>query len=88
MDQTSPKYLVYALHSKFHQRIYVGMTSNIERRIKEHNSGQCRSTKPYLPWLLIFTEECEDRIRAREREKYWKSGTGKEQLKKLSKNFN
>jgi putative endonuclease len=32
---------------------------------------------------LIYSEECKTRPEARVREKYWKSGIGKEKLKKL-----
>ena len=76
-------YTVYAIKSQKDGRIYVGMTSNLKRRIIEHNSKKTRSTKAYVPWVLFFTEICSDRQNARIREKYWKSGTGKEQLKKL-----
>jgi putative endonuclease len=64
-------------------RIYVGQTKEIENRIKEHNSGLTRSTKAYKPWKLFFQEKCQDRQEARKREKYWKSGIGKEKLKLL-----
>ena len=76
-------YYVYAIKSIEKNYIYVGLTSDIERRIKEHNSGYNQSTKAYKPFELIYKEECEDRVTARKREKYWKSGTGKRQLKKL-----
>ena len=76
-------YKVYAIVSNKDGRIYVGFTTNIERRLKEHNAGKTKSTKGYCPWELFFTEEVETRQIARQREKYWKSGTGKEQLKVL-----
>ncbi|MFC2080248.1 GIY-YIG nuclease family protein [Bacteroidota bacterium] len=77
-------YTIYAIRSDTDGRIYVGMTENLEKRLLEHNSGITKSTKGFRPWKLIFTEEAESRVQAREREKYWKSGCGKEQLKKLS----
>jgi putative endonuclease len=76
-------FTVYAIRSLKDGRIYVGFSSDVARRIKEHNSGKTRSTKGFRPWELIFTETVETRIEARKREKYWKSGTGKEQLKKM-----
>ena len=76
-------HVVYALKSEKDNRIYVGMTTNLERRIKEHNGGYNKSTKAYIPWKLIYKESCSTRIEARKREKYWKSGVGKEQLKTL-----
>ncbi len=63
--------------------IYVGMTKNLEERITRHNTGREKTTKPYLPYELIFTETCEDRTKARIREKYWKSGIGKEKLRQI-----
>ena len=74
-------YTVYAIKSKIDSRIYVGFTVDVERRLKEHNSGKTKSTKGYCPWELIYTEKIEKRIDARKREKYLKSGVGKEFLK-------
>ena len=59
------------------------MTQNIEKRINQHNKGYEKTTKPYAPFKLIYFEECEDRQTCRIREKYWKSGSGKERLKKI-----
>ncbi len=64
--------------------IYVGMTNDLQRRLKEHNNGENKSTKAYKPFALIFTEEFPDRISARVKEKYLKSGIGKEFLKSLT----
>jgi len=76
-------FTVYAIKSKTDNRIYVGFTSNLERRLKEHNNGQTRSTKAYKPWVLIYQEQINTRTEAREKEKFFKSGCGKERLKKL-----
>jgi putative endonuclease len=75
-------YFIYAVKSSFDDRIYVGFTLDLEKRIKEHNQGRTKSTKGYRPWALIYKEEAETRIEAREREKFLKSGCGKEYLKK------
>jgi putative endonuclease len=77
-------YFVYILYSSKFDRTYTGMTKNINKRIKEHNSKQNKSTKAYVPWELIFKEEFETRIEARMREKYLKSGNGREYLKKYN----
>ncbi|MBZ0178116.1 MAG: GIY-YIG nuclease family protein [Melioribacteraceae bacterium] len=74
---------VYALKSVNHNYIYVGMTNNISVRFNEHNSGYERTTKPYLPFRLIYFEKCLSRKEARLREKYLKSGIGKEFLKSI-----
>ena len=78
-------YYVYALSSLVKKYIYVGMTKDIERRISEHNTGKNRSTKAYKPFSLIYKEEFLTRVDARKKEKYLKSGIGKEFLKSLNK---
>ncbi|MCO6499727.1 MAG: GIY-YIG nuclease family protein [Vicingus serpentipes] len=74
-------YKVYAISSLSKNYIYVGLTSDLDKRLLRHNRGYEKTTKPYAPFKLIYTEECSDRKLARTREKYWKSGTGKEKLK-------
>ena len=76
-------YKVYVIESEIDGRLYVGFTSNLERRLKEHNNGKTRSTKGYIPWVLVYTEEINNRPAAREREKYLKTGSGKEYLKRI-----
>lgn len=77
------KYFVYAIKSEKDGSFYKGITDKLERRIRQHNSGKNRSTKSKIPYNLVYFEECEGRIKAREREKYFKSGSGREFLKKL-----
>ena len=74
-------YFVYVLYSLKFERTYTGMTKDLKKRIKEHNTKQNKSTKAYVPWKLILMEEFETRIEARVREKYLKSGNGREYLK-------
>lgn len=77
-------YYVYAISSLVKKYIYVGLTSNIEKRLTEHNAGYQRSTMAYTPYKLIYKELFTTRVEARAREKYFKSGIGKEFLKSLS----
>ena len=74
-------YYVYAIKSIERNYIYVGLTDNLERRLKQHNKGINKTTKPYKPFILIHSEQFEARIQAREREKELKSGFGREFLK-------
>lgn len=74
-------FFVYVIKSVNNGRLYKGFTTNIEKRLKEHNSGRTRSTSPYKPWILVYYEEVESREEARKREKYLKSGIGREYLK-------
>ena len=75
-------FVVYVLYSKKYDRFYVGFTQDLKRRLKEHNSGKTKSTKAYLPWVVVYTERVEERTQARKREKYLKSGVGREFIKK------
>ena len=74
---------VYAIKSENRNYIYVGMTNDPKRRIGEHNNKYVRTTRAYAPFVKILTEEFPSRIEARKREKYLKSGAGKEYLKSL-----
>ena len=76
-------FYVYALKSVQHDRIYIGLTSNICRRFKEHNLGKTRSTKFYKPWILIYSEKLDTRAAARRQEKKLKTGSGREFLRML-----
>ncbi len=78
-------YYVYAIKSLIRIYIYVGLTEMVERRVGQHNKGENRSTKAYKPFKLIYTETFETRVEAREKEKYLKSGIGKNFLNLLSK---
>ncbi|EKD47693.1 MAG: hypothetical protein ACD_65C00329G0001 [uncultured bacterium] len=75
-------YTVYALRSLSRNYIYVGLTNNLERRLDEHQKGKSRTTKPYKPFNLVLSERYNSRVEARIREKYLKSGCGKEYIKK------
>ncbi|WP_456379441.1 GIY-YIG nuclease family protein [Lutibacter sp.] len=74
---------VYVLYSEKYNRKYTGMTMDVEKRLREHNTGQNRSTKAYIPWKVVFKEEFKIRLEARAREKYLKSGVGRDFIKSL-----
>ena len=80
-------YYVYAISSLERNYIYVGLTNNIEIRLSEHNTGKNKTTKPYSPFIIIYSEECSNRIEARIKEKYFKSGIGKEKLRIIRDNY-
>jgi putative endonuclease len=76
-------FYIYAIESQFDKRIYVGLTEDVEKRVDQHNKGKTKSTKPYRPWTVKYIETALTRLDARKREKYLKSGVGKEYLKSL-----
>lgn len=70
-------YTVYILKSLLRDRYYVGHTDNIDKRIKRHNTGQVKSTKPFKPWTLVHCEQYPTRSEAFNREmeiKKYKNG--------------
>ena len=83
----SEYHYVYILQSEKDNNFYVGYTNNIQRRIKEHNSGKVFSTKNRIPLKLIYWEGCLNQSDATSREKYLKSAWGKRYLKNRLKNY-
>ncbi len=76
-------YFLYVLKSKIANKSYTGITSNLERRLKEHNLGKHFYTKRHCPWTMIYSEKCDNLEEARKREKYFKSSSGRKILKNL-----
>lgn len=58
------------------ERRYIGSTSDLERRLQEHNSGKSPHTSKYRPWELVASVSFSDEKRAVEFEKYLKEGSG------------
>jgi len=79
------KYYVYVIQSEVDNRLYVGLSKDCKKRLQSHNNGETFSTKGYRPWQLVYLEEVGTRNQERKREKYLKSGTGKEYIKNLVK---
>ena len=74
---------IYALISVHRNWIYVGISDNIKRRFHEHASGWEKTTAPYLPFYLLELAGSFTRQDARQIEKWYKTGYGKETIKKL-----
>ncbi len=62
---------------------YKGLTDNLERRLKQHVDGKVFATKNKLPFTLVHVEVTETRLDARNLEKYFKSGFGREIIKEI-----
>jgi len=71
-------YYVYILQSLKNLNYYTGLTKNTKRRLQEHNSKQTKSNKSYAPFKIVYTEKYQTLSEARDREKFFKSGTGRE----------
>jgi len=71
----------YALESKKDGGLYAGMSSDVKKRLEQHNRGYNRSTRSRTPFELLHVEACSSRGEARKREKFLKSGKGRDLLK-------
>jgi len=74
---------VYLLISEYKNHRYVGMTNDPDRRLREHNAGQVKSTAPYAPFQMILLRTHEHQYDARKSEKYYKSGFGRKAIDRL-----
>ena len=69
-------YYVYVLISEKDNMFYTGYTSNLEKRVDEHNNGKIYSPKYRLPLKLVYYESSLSQDDALHREKYLKSTYG------------
>lgn len=77
-------YYVYVIKSLRTGEFYKGLTSNLEKRLHDHALGKTVSTRFRLPIELVHVELCETREIARNLEKYFKSGFGREIIAELA----
>jgi len=75
-------FYVYLLQSLKNRDLYVGYTKNLEKRFIEHQKGKVLSTKGRRPLSLIYYEAYRSNKDARNREKFLKTGRGREFVKK------
>jgi putative endonuclease len=78
---------VYVLLSKKDDKLYIGYTNNLEKRIKEHNAKRNFSTKGRTPFVLIYAEVCLSEEDSKRRERYLKTTQGNRLLKLRLKVF-
>ncbi|HMQ79601.1 MAG TPA: GIY-YIG nuclease family protein, partial [Ignavibacteria bacterium] len=79
-------YFVYILFSLKDMKRYTGYTENISMRLQEHNNGLVRSTRNRRPLILIYKETYPQKKDAMERERFFKTGKGREFLNSVIKN--
>jgi len=80
-------FYLYILYSPQFSKNYTGTAVDVMNRLKVHNDGKVKSTRPWRPWIIIYTEEYSTLSEARKREwflKYTPQG-GKEKRKILEK---
>ena len=74
-------FYAYVLKSMAHDYYYKGHCRDLEKRLRQHNSGMTVSIRPYIPFTLIYFEAFETEQEAIKREKYFKSAAGRRYLK-------
>jgi putative endonuclease len=76
-------YYVYILLNESKTRTYTGVAADVNKRLKRHNSGSIKSSRPYRPYRVIHTESFATLIEARQKEKFYKSTTGRRRLHEI-----
>lgn len=62
--------------------LYKGFTTDLEKRLEEHNSGLSSYTSKHIPWILVLFEEHLTKKEALKREKWYKTGVGRDWIKR------
>ena len=76
-------FYVYILRSIKTGRRYVGSCANMEERLRRHNAGHSKATRHGIPWILVHSESIPTRAEAAKKERYYKSGRGRDELNRL-----
>ncbi len=76
-------YYVYILLNETKTRTYTGVTDDIDKRLTEHNAGRVKSSSPYRPYRIAYFESFRTLSEARHGEKFYKSTSGRRELKKM-----
>ncbi|OGY90695.1 MAG: hypothetical protein A3B30_00735 [Candidatus Komeilibacteria bacterium RIFCSPLOWO2_01_FULL_52_15] len=74
-------YYTYVLLSLKDQRMYIGFSEDLQKRLEEHHSGRVAATRLRRPLQLIYYEAGFSQEKAIQREKYFKTGFGRRFLK-------
>ena len=80
-------YYLYILQSLKDENFYTGTTSDLRRRVKEHNAGKNFSTAPRRPFKLIYYEAYLLKEDVETREKYLKTSMGRKVIRKQLRNY-
>jgi len=75
-------YYVYIIKNKDNGRLYIGSTTDLQRRLAEHNRGKTKSTRFSSRWELVYYEAHRSKSLMRKAEIFYKTGQGRRQIKK------
>ena len=72
-------FVVYVLHSVNYNKIYIGFTTDLEKRFLSHNELATKGwTIKFRLWKIVHTEDFKSKAEAMKREKELKSHQGRE----------
>ena len=71
---------LYVIQGRESGKRYIGITNDLRRRLSEHRSGRTKGGQILGAFMLLHTESFPTHTEARRREKYLKSGSGREWL--------
>ncbi len=74
---------VYILLSETKKKTYTGVADDVNKRLKDHNSGKVKSSRTYRPYKIIYTESFETLSEAMKKEEFYKSTTGRRKLRAM-----
>lgn len=79
-------YYFYILRSLKNNKLYIGYTKDLKKRLESHNSEENKATKPFAPYGLIFYSGFLNEKDALECEKYFKTTAGWKRTHKMLEN--
>ncbi len=80
-------FFTYILQSQQDKSFYIGYSSNLEKRLREHNEGLSKYTKRKIPWKMVYFEVFETKSESIKREVFLKKQKSVVFLKKLIEGF-
>ena len=76
---------VYIIYSEKIDRYYTGVTDNVAWRLQRHNDGWGKYTKRGIPWIVVYTEDYDNKSDALKREREIKNRKSRSYIEILIK---
>ncbi len=76
-------FYVYIIQSQLDGSFYIGQTADLEKRLKQHNDGETRTTSKKRPWNLVYSEAFDSRSEAIKREHFLKKQRNRQFYQRL-----
>jgi len=78
-------YTVYILYSSVKDKYYIGQTQDLSNRLSEHNSGESKSTRSGIPWIIVYQKDFTSRSAAMSFENHLKKMKSRQYLESVIK---